>query len=271
MKFSLIVTLKGGLRWQQPWHQPWAHPPGPFQNHFRTEFRSIGPWQNHPRLFAGPIRSDFHQFHAGFNPRLAHPALGPNGPIILPNGPLKPLSGNPLISLGGPLSSVPPSLILGTSGPMISKKLSPSSGNNISDTLVWAVPPFATSEVKSANEPEVSSSNSDELPPADPNLLEEILKDTMRSINIDNVPREIRYYGHTGIIFMHWDDPRDIGFQHGARRISIDGKDTVVCSFNDDYREFTYDGEVHRYLIHSLNKYFFHFLACFSIFFIITQ
>lgn len=101
-------------------------------------------------------------------------------------------------------------------------------------------------EVSSSSNSSSSSANSDELPPADPTLLEEIAQDTMKSINIDNIPREIRYYGHTGVIFMHWDDPRDIGFQNGARRISIDGKETVVCSFNDDYREFTYEGKVHK-------------------------
>ncbi|OAD61193.1 Pre-mRNA cleavage complex 2 protein Pcf11 [Eufriesea mexicana] len=85
-----------------------------------------------------------------------------------------------------------------------------------------------------------------ELPPPDPKLLDEIARDTMKSINIDSIPREIRYYGQTGVVFMNWDDPREIGFQDGIRRILIDDKDTITCAFNDQYKEFIYEGEVHR-------------------------
>lgn len=29
-------------------------------------------------------------------------------------------------------------------------------------------------------------------------------------------------------------------------KIIIDGKDSVTCAFNEGYKEFTYEGEVHR-------------------------
>ena len=218
-----------GPRWQQPWQQPWAHPPGPFQPHFRPDFRAIGPWQSQPRLF-GPMRPpDFHQFHGGFNPR-----LGPNGPLVLPNGPA--------------LNPVPMGLVLQSA---LAKRVPAPASSGDAAAEGWSPGGGASfagaAEGRAADaQPEVSSSSED-LPAADPKLLEEIAKDSMRSINIDNVPREIRYYGLTGVIFMHWDDPRDIGFQNGARRIYIDGQESLVCSFNDDFRDFTHDGEVHRY------------------------
>ncbi|XP_014218937.1 uncharacterized protein LOC106647178 [Copidosoma floridanum] len=224
-----------GPRWGQPWHQPWAHPP--FQGHFRPEFRPIGPWQNHPRLFGSPIRPDFHNFHGGFSPRMGPPPMGPNGPIIL-----NPMASGPMNSIGGSMSSLAPSLMMNTSSPIVPKRPTSNAENDGN----WSNQSIESTKTKDTAEEVSSSSNRDELPPADPALIEEITNDTMRSINIDNVLREIRYYGDTGVIFMHWDDPRDIGFQNGARRISIDGKETVVCSFNDDYREFTYEGKVHK-------------------------
>ncbi|KAF7987800.1 hypothetical protein HCN44_003663 [Aphidius gifuensis] len=84
------------------------------------------------------------------------------------------------------------------------------------------------------------------VPSPDQTILNEIGKDTMKSINIDGVPREIRYYGQTGVVFMSWDDPREIGFQDGMRAILIDDKDTILCCFNEPYKEFIFDNEVHR-------------------------
>lgn len=207
----------------------------------------MGPWSNHPRMFGSPIRPEFHQFHAGcLKPRLGHPPMGPKKPIMLPNGPLN----NPMSvgmyskkgSMGpGPMS---PGMSMNNAGLPSSKRLS-SGDATAADTSTWSNSSF--SDPKS--DAEVSSSCNEDLPVTDPKLLDELSKDTMRSINIDNIPREIRYYGEVGVIFMHWDDPRDIGFQNGARRVYIDGKEAVVCSFNDDFREFTYDGETHKYVL----------------------
>jgi pre-mRNA cleavage complex 2 protein Pcf11 len=247
-----------GPRWQGPWHQPWAHPP-PFPtgpHGFPTGpdgFRPLGPWQNHPRLFPGPIRPDYHSpFHGTFGPRMGPPPpMGPNGPIIMANGPMKPMvtSGpiNPL-GTGSSMGSIPPSLLVsnGPIRPEIAVKRSPPT-SGVSNIVTSNLNNMnCSAKIENLDDSVNTNKNSGQLPQADPKLIEEIAKDTMKSINIDNVPREIRYYRNTGVVFMRWDDPRDIGFQDGARRIFIDGKDSIMCNFNDDYREFTYEGEVHK-------------------------
>lgn len=243
----------GGPRWQNPWHQPWSHgPPFPGGPHGfpggPDGFRPMGPWQNHPRMFGGPMRPDFHPpFHpGGYNPRMGPPPMGPNGPMMMANGPMNPMG--PINSLG-PMGS---GMIMGN-GPArpdhASKRSSPNptgatatnSGSVNSANVTTA---GATLETDKDGLSAVK--NSGQLPLADPQVLEEIAKDTMKSISIDGTPREIRYYGNLGVVFLNWDEPRDIGFQDGTRRIIIDGKDSVVCSFNQDYKEFTYEGEIHR-------------------------
>ncbi|XP_071642109.1 uncharacterized protein Pcf11 isoform X4 [Temnothorax longispinosus] len=252
-----IPRNPNGPRWQnQPWQQPWAHPPGPPyggpQGHFNSDMRPVGPWQN-PRHF-GPMRPDY-QYHSGFNhnmgpnPRLGPGMMGPmgpNGPImsnLLPNGPMGPM---------GPMSNSPmamgchPAMMM-NNGPMsnLMTNMPPlTSGRNVSPntSAKYDLEDNDQSYGNSKN----PGSHSRELPPPDSKLLAEIARDTMKSINIDNIPREIRYYGQTGVVFMNWDDPREIGFQDGIRRILIDEKDTITCAFNDQYKEFMYEGEVHR-------------------------
>lgn len=216
----------------------------------------MGPWQNHPRMpFGGPMRPDFSHppFHGGFNPRLAPPGMGPNGPMIMPNGPPNP------VAAGGPIN--PMTNMMGTAtgagstmgGPKRQAARETAGPSNSPDTnSSWTSSNNNDSNNASITDENIGNTgeaatiiSNDELPPVDPDLIEKISKDTMLSISIDNVPREIRYYGQTAVIFMRWDDPRDIGFQNGARRISIDGME-VVCSFNEDYKDFTYDGEVHK-------------------------
>jgi hypothetical protein len=68
----------------------------------------------------------------------------------------------------------------------------------------------------------------------------------MRTINIDGVPREIRFYGDTAVVMLAWDDPREIGFQGGARTVTFDDRESVLCSLNDSYRECIVDGSTHR-------------------------
>ncbi|KAJ8667667.1 hypothetical protein QAD02_009330 [Eretmocerus hayati] len=238
-----------GPRWQQPWHQPWSHPPGPFQGPYRPDFRPVGPWQKHPRVpFGGPMRPDFRPpFHGGFNPRMGHPPppIGPNGPVLLPNGPLNPpIPGGPMNSLipSGPPPplGVPPNVIMGGSGPLISHQRPPGVGSGDDS------PNRSYNNDSEEPESEEMEPVTDQVSEADPELLEEISKDMMKTITIDGLPKEVRYYGDQAVIFMHWDDPRDVYFQSGARRVFIDGKEALVCSFNDDYREFTHNGEVHR-------------------------
>ncbi|KAJ9595834.1 hypothetical protein L9F63_012989, partial [Diploptera punctata] len=88
--------------------------------------------------------------------------------------------------------------------------------------------------------------NSDELPPADPMLLDLIAQDTMKTINIDNVPREIRFYGDIAVAILAGYDPREIRFQGGSRRVSFDDRDSILLNLNDTYRDCIIDGNPHR-------------------------
>lgn len=66
-----------------------------------------------------------------------------------------------------------------------------------------------------------------------------------RTINIDGVPREIRFYGETAIAFMepNGKEPKEIGFQSGERRVCVDNNESIVLAFNDTYKPFLIDGK----------------------------
>lgn len=69
--------------------------------------------------------------------------------------------------------------------------------------------------------------------------------DSIKSLNIDGQPREIRYYDETAIVFMNWDDPREISFQNGSKKIFFDDE-MYMLGFNEPYREITIGGVVHK-------------------------
>ncbi|XP_055840364.1 uncharacterized protein LOC129907897 isoform X2 [Episyrphus balteatus] len=78
------------------------------------------------------------------------------------------------------------------------------------------------------------------------NSIDNPQEDVVRSITIDGRTKEIRFYGNVAIVFMDWDQPREIGFQPGTRTITIDNKESIVLNFNEDYKEVTINGEPHR-------------------------
>uniref|UniRef100_A0A0A9XGI4 Pre-mRNA cleavage complex 2 protein Pcf11 n=2 Tax=Lygus hesperus TaxID=30085 RepID=A0A0A9XGI4_LYGHE len=80
------------------------------------------------------------------------------------------------------------------------------------------------------------------VPPADPAVLDMIAKDPMKTINIDGVPREIRFYGETAIIMMAWDDPRELNFQPGTNRVTFNDRESFLLSFNAPYQDVYVDG-----------------------------
>lgn len=82
------------------------------------------------------------------------------------------------------------------------------------------------------------------IPPTDFKVLEYIDQDPFKTIQIDGVPREIRFYGDTGIIMLDWDDPREIKFLPGCRRITFDNKDSIVLNFNENYKQVEIDDQV---------------------------
>ncbi|XP_051175876.1 uncharacterized protein LOC127291029 isoform X2 [Leptopilina boulardi] len=247
-----------GPRWQQPWQRPaWGHPPGPPfggpQNHFNPDFRIKGPWQN-ARHF-GPMRPDFNQFHGNFNPNMGPRMgpgmmghMGPNGPIMSnmmgPNGPLGPMGmGNTSL----PMSGMGSMMMNGPLGKMMHPNV-PSMGPPVQNSSPTSTPKYEQEENEAESNGPVNKNSAFncELPTPDQKLLDEISHDVMRSIKIDNIEREIRYYGQTAVVFLSWDDPREIGFQDGVRRVLIDGKETIMCAFNEPYQEFRYKEKVHR-------------------------
>ncbi|XP_023941779.1 pre-mRNA cleavage complex 2 protein Pcf11 isoform X2 [Bicyclus anynana] len=82
------------------------------------------------------------------------------------------------------------------------------------------------------------------VPPTDFKILEYIDMDPVKTIQIDSIPREIRFYGETAIIMLDWDDPREIKFWPGCRRVTFDNKDSVVISFNEGYKQVEIDDQV---------------------------
>lgn len=66
-----------------------------------------------------------------------------------------------------------------------------------------------------------------------------------RTINIDGVPREIRFYGETAIAFMEpsGKEPKEIGFQSGERRVCVDSNESILLAFNDTYKPFLINGK----------------------------
>lgn len=80
-----------------------------------------------------------------------------------------------------------------------------------------------------------------------PNLvMTSVNQDDIKSINIDGIPRDIRYYDETAIAFMNWDDPREITFHNGTRRVIFDEKESFILSFNEPYRDIIVNGNPHK-------------------------
>lgn len=72
------------------------------------------------------------------------------------------------------------------------------------------------------------------------------LNDSVRTINIDGIQREIRFYDDIAVIFMSWDEPKEIGFQKGSRMVVVDDRDSFELSFNDCYKAITIESKVYQ-------------------------
>uniref|UniRef100_A0A1B6EJ89 CID domain-containing protein n=2 Tax=Cuerna arida TaxID=1464854 RepID=A0A1B6EJ89_9HEMI len=85
-----------------------------------------------------------------------------------------------------------------------------------------------------------------EVPPTDPAVVKLIEEDPTKLINIDGLPRDIRFYGLTAVALMSWDDPREVCFQPGQRRVIINDRDSIIVHFNAPPVEVVIDGKPHR-------------------------
>ncbi|XP_030554536.1 pre-mRNA cleavage complex 2 protein Pcf11 [Drosophila novamexicana] len=117
--------------------------------------------------------------------------------------------------------------------------------------MPWQHPPLVMTQTAVPPPPQPPSMLS--LPPVPPvsitkaiNSLDNPMADVVRSITIDGGSKEIRFYNQVAIIFMDGDEPHEIGFQHGQRAIYIDHNEPLALSFNDDYKPFQLDGQLHR-------------------------
>ncbi|KAJ8927145.1 hypothetical protein NQ314_020418 [Rhamnusium bicolor] len=71
-------------------------------------------------------------------------------------------------------------------------------------------------------------------------------QDEIKTINIDGVPKDIRFYDETAITFINWDDPREISFQDGVRHVIFNDVDSFLLGFNKPYQEILINGLLHR-------------------------
>uniref|UniRef100_A0A182K1H3 CID domain-containing protein n=1 Tax=Anopheles christyi TaxID=43041 RepID=A0A182K1H3_9DIPT len=72
------------------------------------------------------------------------------------------------------------------------------------------------------------------------------INDSVRTINIDGIQREIRFYEETAVIFMNWDEPKEIGFQKGARMVVVDDRETFELGFNEPYKSVSIENKVYQ-------------------------
>ncbi|XP_061504313.1 uncharacterized protein LOC1281907 [Anopheles gambiae] len=82
-----------------------------------------------------------------------------------------------------------------------------------------------------------------------PNMLNPALpklNDSVRTINIDGIQREIRFYEEIAVIFMNWDEPKEIGFQKGARMVVVDDRETFELGFNEPYKSVSIENKVYQ-------------------------
>ncbi|KAI5703105.1 hypothetical protein M8J75_007733 [Diaphorina citri] len=162
-------------------------------------------------------------------PMLAQPGMMPH-PMLPQMPPMLPFQGPMVRPNASPFPGMPtPALPPGPSMP-----------------IMPGMPAMTTPSLPFIPRPPANFTSYGRLAPADPDILASIMRDPMKAINIDNIPRPIRFYGHTGIVFLSWDDPREIGFMKGVRKITIDGTETVLCQLNAPYKEFMIDGAKHR-------------------------
>jgi pre-mRNA cleavage complex 2 protein Pcf11 len=94
-----------------------------------------------------------------------------------------------------------------------------------------------------------SSGCAEELPAVHPLMLDLISQETPKTIKIADAPKPVRFYGATSIVMLEWDDPREIGFQDGVRKVTIDDRWSVLCSFNNTHKECIIYGSTHRLVI----------------------
>lgn len=67
-------------------------------------------------------------------------------------------------------------------------------------------------------------------------ILDTSLDGLVLKIIIDGVPRDIRFYNETAVVFMNMDVPSEICFQNGQRRLTVDGIEATTLLWHETYK-----------------------------------
>nr|CAH7763637.1 unnamed protein product [Callosobruchus chinensis] len=72
-------------------------------------------------------------------------------------------------------------------------------------------------------------------------------QDEIKTLNIDGVPKDIRFYDETAVVFINWDDPREISFQEDkkVRHVTFNDKETYSLGLGRPYVEVQVNGKPH--------------------------
>ncbi|XP_059484388.1 uncharacterized protein LOC132201872 isoform X2 [Neocloeon triangulifer] len=85
-----------------------------------------------------------------------------------------------------------------------------------------------------------------DLPQADPLELETARANFPRTIAIDGLNRDVRYYGDETIILMSYDDPRDISFYPAERAVEFENGFKVVMTIGAGPKDVMIRNSMHR-------------------------
>lgn len=70
----------------------------------------------------------------------------------------------------------------------------------------------------------------------------------MRTITIDSIAREIRFYGEDAVAFLSSDNPCEISFDPGEANIIIN-EVVVRCAFHQPAKEINVSGKIYRCVV----------------------
>ncbi|CAH1974031.1 unnamed protein product [Acanthoscelides obtectus] len=87
---------------------------------------------------------------------------------------------------------------------------------------------------------------SPEMPSGDQLTNGAVNQDEIKTLFIDGSPKDIRFYDETAVVFINWDDPREITFQEeGVRHVTFNDKETYALGFDQPYVEVKVNGNPH--------------------------
>lgn len=83
------------------------------------------------------------------------------------------------------------------------------------------------------------------LPPANNYILGKIAQDTVKTILVDNVTKEVHFYGEIAVIDAGEKTPREITFKPGEASVCINSV-VVTCTFDQSEKKVFLGGKLFR-------------------------